>query len=528
MWVLFYSYVCPSEVLMKEGMSKYGIMENKKQKIYFIGIGGIGVSALARYFLARGDSVSGSDAVGSGITEELGKMGAEIFIGHKIENITQSDCVMFSAAVREDNPELIEARRLGIKTQKYAEALGELTKEKFTIAVSGMHGKSTTTAMIGLIMEKAGLDPTVIVGTKVRWGNQESGIRNQESGKNLNLLNPPLEGGQNPPQPSLKGGRRIDPPPLGGVGVRGDFDNASNFRMGRSKYLVIEADEYDKSILNYWPKILVLLNIEEEHLDTYRGGLPEIMETFKEYVEHLPEDGVLVANHGDANISKLILDAVPTPTVFPSLREGESKRGRDWRVVNFGAEKAGGLNLKIPGKHNLSNANAALTVARVLSIDEEIAIEALNNFIGAWRRMEYKGKLNGAKIYDDYGHHPTEIKATLAGACELLAISHKPLAKLWCVFQPHQYQRTYNLFDQFVSAFGAADKIILLPIYSVAGREDEGIKNKVNSEMLAEKIRNQEAGSKNQEILYLSDFDKVAEYLRKNLQAGDVCVIMGA
>ena len=173
-------------------------------------------------------------------------------------------------------------------------------------------------------------------------------------------------------------------------------------------------------------------------------------------------------------------------------------------------------------------ANAALTVARVLSIDEEIAIEALNNFIGAWRRMEYKGKLNGAKIYDDYGHHPTEIKATLAGACELLAISHKPLAKLWCVFQPHQYQRTYNLFDQFVSAFGAADKIILLPIYSVAGREDEGIKNKVNSEMLAEKIRNQEAGSKNQEILYLSDFDKVAEYLRKNLQAGDVCVIMGA
>jgi len=182
----------------------------------------------------------------------------------------------------------------------------------------------------------------------------------------------------------------------------------------------------------------------------------------------------------------------------------------------------------IAGIGEAGAANAALTVARVLSIDEEIAIEALNNFIGAWRRMEYKGKLNGAKIYDDYGHHPTEIKATLAGACELLAISHKPLAKLWCVFQPHQYQRTYNLFDQFVSAFGAADKIILLPIYSVAGREDEGIKNKVNSEMLAEKIRNQEAGSKNQEILYLSDFDKVAEYLRKNLQAGDVCVIMGA
>src|SRR3989338_1295572 len=198
MWVLFYSYVCPSEVLMKEGMSKYGIMENKKQKIYFIGIGGIGVSALARYFLARGDSVSGSDAVGSGITEELGKMGAEIFIGHKIENITQSDCVMFSAAVREDNPELIEARRLGIKTQKYAEALGELTKEKFTIAVSGMHGKSTTTAMIGLIMEKAGLDPTVIVGTKVRWNLNPPNPHLRNGGQDTNSSQPPLaKGGEN-------------------------------------------------------------------------------------------------------------------------------------------------------------------------------------------------------------------------------------------------------------------------------------------------------------------------------------------
>ena len=202
----------------------------KVMKIHFIGIGGIGISALARYFLAEGNEVSGSDCAESSILNELKIAGAKIFIGHQKENIKEPDLVVFSAAVPDDNPELIEARRLGIKCQKYAEALGDLTKNMFTIAVSGMHGKSTTTAMIGLMMEKVGLDPTVILGTKVR-----------------------------------------------------EWDN-SNFRLGKNEYLVIEADEYDRSLLNYWPKILVLLNIEEEHLDTYAGGLPDIMKTFEEFI----------------------------------------------------------------------------------------------------------------------------------------------------------------------------------------------------------------------------------------------------
>ena len=426
----------------------------KVMKIHFIGIGGIGISALARYFLAEGNEVSGSDCAESSILNELKIAGAKIFIGHQKENIKEPDLVVFSAAVPDDNPELIEARRLGIKCQKYAEALGDLTKNMFTIAVSGMHGKSTTTAMIGLMMEKVGLDPTVILGTKVR-----------------------------------------------------EWDN-SNFRLGRNKYLVIEADEYDRSLLNYWPKILVLLNIEEEHLDTYAGGLPDIMKTFEEYVSHLSNDGTLIYNGENNNTVRIA-------------------QGAEGRAQNYALKsETENLKLKVPGRHNISNANAALAVAGVLGIDEKIAVEALNEFSGTWRRMEYKGDINGAKIYDDYGHHPTEIKATLEGARELLDISHKPDAKLWCVFQPHQYQRTQKLFDQFLGAFDAADEVIILPIYSVAGREKDDIKRKVSSDKLATSIR--EVRSKPGDIIYLESFNQAAAHLRQKLKSGDICIIMGA
>jgi len=512
--------------------------------IHFVGIGGIGVSALARYFLARGNEVSGSDAAESEIVEDLRKMGVKITSPQPSPSKGEgeihlfepealraewpnplfikkgTDLVIYSAAVQESNPELIEARRLGIKTQKYAEALGELTKKMYTIAISGMHGKSTTTAMIGLMMEKAGLDPTVIVGTKVRW-NAEN---------------------YTPPNPPLKGGQRAKSPltPLFQSGEK----NYSNCRVGKSKYLVIEADEYDRSFLNYWPKILVLLNIEEEHLDTYTGGLADILKTFEEYVSHLSEDGVLVANGEDENIVTLIN---PKSEFLISKQIINPK----FQIQKYNSNAIAGLSLKIPGRHNISNANAALAVARVLGIDEKIAVGALNDFSGAWRRMEYKGLVNGAKIYDDYGHHPTEIKATLAGARELLnnsskntkIISPQPSpskrggkippnppfpkwgGKLWCVFQPHQYQRTYNLFEQFVGAFGAADRVILLPIYSVAGREDEEIKKKVSSEKLVLRLQ---AQGKPENIIYLDNFDEAAGYLRKNLQPGDVCIVMGA
>ena len=435
-------------------------------KIHFIGIGGIGVSALARYYLAQGFEVSGSDVAKSGIIEDLRKLGAKIFIGpHRAENIDNlATCdvarVVYSAAVPDDNPELVEARRRRIKCQTYAQALGELTKKYFTIAVSGTHGKSTTTAMIGLILEAAGLDPTVIVGTKVRWGSADAKIP--------------------PSPPFLKGGETE-------VLFSKRGEKESNFRLGHSQYLVIEADEYRASFLNYWPKIIVLTNIEEDHLDYYRD-LNHILKTFTQYLGHLPKDGWLVANGEDDNISKI---KNPRPR---QAKRGGQKSKLQCKIQNYNLKlKIKNLKLKIYGKHNLSNAAAAITVARILGIADKIAVKTLNNFTGTWRRMEYKGEVNGAKIYDDYGHHPTEIKATLQGARELLAISHKPLAKLWCVFQPHQYQRTYKLFNHFIGSFADADKVILLPIYSVAGREKESIKKKVNSEILAETIKMQNA-----------------------------------
>lgn len=226
-------------------------------KIHFIGIGGIGVSALAGYYLSRNFGVSGSDLSASPTTDALKKQGAIIYIGkHKAENVKKGvDLIVHTAAATKNNTELKQAKKLKIKTQLYAEALGDLTKKMFTIAVSGMHGKSTTTAMLALVLEKAGLDPTVIVGTKLReWNNM-------------------------------------------------------NYRVGQSKYLVIEADEYNASFLNYWPKIIVLTNIEEEHLDFYKGGLKQIMKTFKEYVGHLGKDGILVANGNDANAIKIVRNA---------------------------------------------------------------------------------------------------------------------------------------------------------------------------------------------------------------------------
>jgi UDP-N-acetylmuramate--alanine ligase len=424
----------------------------KNKKIHFIGIGGIGVSALAGFYLAKGYKISGSDLGSSEIVEDLRKQGAEIFLGHSASNLKDDvDLVIYTAAVTANNSELKKAKRLRIKTQLYAKALGDLTKKMHTIAVSGMHGKSTTTAMIALMLEKAGLDPTVIVGTKLReWGNK-------------------------------------------------------NYRVGKGKYLVIEADEYNASFLNYWPKIIVLTNIEEEHLDFYQGGLKEIMKTFRKYVKHMGRSGVLIANAEDKNVMKIVKNV-------------------KCRVQKYsGKNKPVGLSLMVSGKHNISNAMAAIVVAKVLKISEEDTVKSLNNFSGSWRRMELRGEVNGAKIYDDYGHHPTEIKATLQGARELLQKSkiQHPKSKIYCVFQPHQYQRTYKLFGQFVGAFGSADKTIILPIFSVPGREKDSIKKKVSSKKLVEAINKPE-------VIFLDSFDKAKDYLEKNLKKGDVCVIMGA
>jgi len=420
-------------------------------KIHFIGIGGIGVSALAKYYLKKGHKVTGSDLVSSEITKTLKKLGVKIFTGrHKAKNLPENaDLVVFSPAVKPDNPELKEAKKLKIKSLSYPEALGELTKKYFTIAVSGTHGKSTTTAMIGLLLAKTGLDPTVIIGTKLK-----------------------------------------------------EFGD-SNCRVGKSQYLVIEADEHMASFLNYWPKIIVLTTIEADHLDYYKN-LGNILKTFKKYIGHLPKDGVLIANGDDKNIYHIISTAVKN-VFWYSLKD---RGGEKLRKI-----------LKVPGEYNISNALAALAVARALKIPDKTSFKALSEYRGSWRRFEIT-KILEPKPYtliSDYAHHPTEIKATLKAAREKF-----PRKKIWCVFQPHQHQRTFYLFKDFVEVFRQApiDKLIITDIYDVAGREEIDIKKKVNSEKLVK------AADRNS-VIYLPK-EKIINYLKNNLEGGEVVMIMGA
>jgi len=421
-------------------------------KVHFIGIGGIGVSALVQYFISIGHEVSGSDLVSSEITKALEKKGVKVFIGkHKKENIKKDIyLVIYTSAVQKNNPELKEARRRKILTQSYAEALGELTKKYFTIAVSGSHGKSTITAMISLILIEAGLDPTVIVGTKLK-----------------------------------------------------EFGN-TNFRLGKSQYLIIEADEHFASFLNYWPKMIVLTNIEREHLDFYKN-LNNILKTYKKYVSHLREDGTLVLNKDCENVCEV------------------AKKVRNKKFYSIKQKEATKIKkiLKIPGRFNVSNALAALAVARVLRIPDNISFKALSKYHGAWRRFEIIDARSGNKkitIVSDYGHHPTKVRVTLKAARE--KFKNK---KIWLVFQPHQYQRTYYLFNEFVEVLKNApvDNLIITDIFDVAGREEKKIKKLVSSEKLVRAINNEKT-------IYIPTIKQVYGYLKKNLRGREVVIIMGA
>lgn len=419
-------------------------------KIHLIGIGGIGVSALAQYYLSKGHTISGSDLVASEITDFLKQKGIQIIIGNLVENIKQDfDLVVHSPAVKSDNPEYKKAKELGIKTQSYPEALGDLTKEYYTIAVAGAHGKSTTTAMTALTLVEAGLDPTVIVGTKLKE--------------------------------------------FGG----------SNFRAGKGKFLVIEACEYDSSFLFYSPKIIVVTNVDKEHLDYFKT-FANVKKAFKDFIVRLPEDGFFVSNKDDK--------------FSPSFKKSKFKIF-SYSLKQKDAPKLKKI-LKVPGKHNISNALAVLQVAKILGIPEKISFKALSKFTGTWRRFEVKQGDAGNKkitVICDYAHHPNEIIATLKAAREKYANKN-----ILCVFQPHQHQRTFYLFNDFVKTFRSApvDKIIITDIYDVAGREIKTINNEVSSEKLVKKI--------NKESVSYLPMDNLEEHIKVNIKNGDVLIVMGA
>ncbi len=429
--------------------------------VHFIGIGGIGISALAQYYLDQGDRVTGSDLAKSATIELLRKKGARIKIGqHKSSNLKeQVDLVIYSPAVQRDNPELKKARTVKEKNKQlkilsYPQALGTLTRKYFTIAVSGTHGKSTTTAMIALILVKAGLDPTVIIGTKLK-----------------------------------------------------EF-NWSNFRAGRGQYLIIEADEWQASFLNYQPRIIVLTNIEREHLDYYKD-INHILDTYQQYIAALGTGDILIFNGEDKNIRKVLAREQEIQSLdFSSLKTKEKLK----------------KNLRIPGQHNLMNALAALATAQTLKIPLEKILKALSQYRGAWRRFQEKEiSLAGKKIklISDYGHHPSEIRATLSAAREKY-----PDKKIVLLFQPHQYQRTYYLFKDFIATFknahqqGHLDQLVITDVYDVAGREKKGLKKKVDSSDLVKGINKSWAG-------YLRK-NKLKHYLKNNSDKGTIMLVMGA
>lgn len=418
--------------------------------IHFIGIGGIGVSALAQYYLSEKHNITGSDLDHSETIDQLKKKGIKIIIGkHQAKNIDKkTDLVIYSPAVQKTNPELKKALKISIKCLSYPEALGQLTKKYFTIAISGTHGKSTTTSMASLVLNKSGLDPTVIIGTKLK-----------------------------------------------------EFNN-SNFRKGNSKYLIIEADEHFASFLNYWPDIIVLTNIDKDHLDYYKN-LSHITKTYKEYINHLPENGVLIINKDNINILKLKSQIKHKINIKNySLKSSDTKKLKKI--------------LKIPGNHNISNALAALELARILKIPDQVTLKALASYKGCWRRLE-EINLNKIKIISDFAHHPQEIEPTLSSIRE--KYKNK---KIWCIYQPHQYQRTYLLFKDFVKVFKQSliDNIIITDIYDVSGRENNKVKKKTNSKKLVEKI--------NRENVSYLEKAELTDFIKKNVKNNDILIIMGA
>jgi len=450
-----------------------------KPKVFFIGIGGIGTSALARWFLANGYNVAGSDASPSETTKELAGQGVKVFIGQKAANLDKStDLVIHSAAIPSENPEFKHAKDLGIPLMPYAKALGGLTNQYKTIAVAGAHGKSTTTSMMSLAAVKAKLDPTVIVGTKLK-----------EFGGN-------------------------------------------NFRKGKSEYLIIEADEYTNAFSNYSPYAAIILNIDREHLDFYKN-LNEIKNAFLGFINNVQSGGILVLNKSDKNLFSL-------KSKIEKIAKAKKIKVH-WYSANKKLEKV----LQVFGGHNVLNASAVYDLAKLMGLKEKDVLAALKSFRGAWRRMEYRGVLKAtsyklkANIYDDYAHHPTEIKATLSGIAQKW-----PKMPLICVFQPHQTKRLEALFNEFTGAFDDANALVLLDIFKVAGREKQVKVSQNIAEKLAKKIESRVSKIENCKlkiVKYLphseqKNLEKVLENLLKNISVNPrsnqrksaIVVMMGA
>lgn len=445
-------------------------MDLKNYKhIHCVGIGGIGLSAIAEILISRGYRVSGSDIKENAVTKHLEALGAKIFFQHSEENLGDTDLLIYSAAVSMENPELAKASASGIALLTRAEALGIVMADyDISVAVSGTHGKTTTTSMISLMLENANVSPTILVG----------GILSE-----------------------LKG----------------------NVKVGNSEYFVTEACEYMDSFLKLRPRVEVILNIDSDHLDYFKD-IDHIAESFKAFANLVPEQGFVVAY--DANpFVKSAVNNLNCPVITFGFNETSDFYAKNIRFNSNGCPSydlynnglfLDSLQLSVPGEHNVANSLAAIATCRGLHVPPEIIKKTLEEFTGTQRRFDMIGRAKaGFTIVDDYAHHPTEIRATLAAA------KNVPHKKLWCLFQPHTYTRTRALFPEFADALSDADIIILAEIY--AAREKNVYK--ISSKSLVEEIKRKHP---EKEVYFLADFELMAKFTLDNAQDGDLVITMGA
>ncbi|MDO8620500.1 MAG: Mur ligase family protein [bacterium] len=418
----------------------------KIRSVHFIGVGGIGTSAIARMFLSESKKVSGSDRAPSEITDELMKLGAEIVFGEQTvgEIPERTDLIIYTAAIEVAEPAFLEEiKKLSIPSCSYSEALGEISRDKTTIAIAGTHGKTTTTGMVATVLIDVGLQPTVIVGS----------VLTREH---------------------------------------------SNFVAGTGDLFVVEADEYRRSFLSLRPKILVINNLDLDHLDYFKD-MADIQSAYASLVAKVPKDGVIITDPSHPHIAPVLA-------------------GAHAPILDYRSESVDGLKLPLPGAHNILNAQVALAVGRFLGVPRERMVSALTGFQGTWRRFEFLGETSsGALVYDDYAHNPQKVKALLSGLREKF-----PTQKIRAVFQPHLYSRTKTLFDGFVNAFGGADEVIFIPIFPAR----EALDPSISSDMLAlavEKARGKDSG-----VTSLHSFEEAEHYLKENVKKGDVVVTVGA
>jgi UDP-N-acetylmuramate--alanine ligase len=444
------------------------------QRIHFVGIGGIGMSGIAEVLLNLGYKISGSDLRESAVLQRLAALGALTFAGHAATNVAGADVVVTSSAIPAGNPEVAEARRLHIPVIQRAEMLAELMRLKYGIAIAGMHGKTTTTSMVASVLAAGGLDPTVVVG--------------------------------------------------GRVDAMG-----SNARLGKSQYLVAEADESDRSFLKLSPILSVVTNIDREHMDCYRD-MRDVRRTFLEFMERVPFYGMVVGCNDDEALRRLL------PRVHRRVTTYGTSQGSDFLIcmnsqqveltptgehspvvrfaVSYKGKDLGQFTLHVPGTHNVLNATAAIAVGIAVDVSTDQIRSALESFRGVDRRFQLKGKAGDISVVDDYGHHPTEIRATLAAARQC------GFRRVHVIFQPHRFTRTRDLMDDFATAFADADTLSVLDIYAASEKPIDGI----TAEALAQRISQAEKD----EVVYVPSFADAAERVAMLAKPGDMILTLGA